>query len=302
MNLIYQVVGLTKQSFLQKLRRKGNAQEEKGQLLYMVSQIRKDHPRMSAREIYYKLKPPALGRDKFEQLCFGNGFRVATRKNYRKTTDSSGVIRFPNLVKDTTASNINQVFVSDITYFEINGAFYYITLIMDLFNREVVGYWASESLRTGQTTLPALQRLIQERGKINLPGAIIHSDGGGQYYSKEFRALTNELKMRNSMTEESLYENTHAERLNGIIKNNYLYPYNPTDLKSLRNNLQKAVRMYNQKKSHRALKNMTPEGYKKMHTVGNENNEKRYSPFPTENHKNVTWKSENLMANSVNVF
>ena len=285
MNQVFQSIGMHKQAFHQMQRRKSYIREEFGQLLYLVHQIRQDHPRMSVREIYHKLQPSSMGRDKFEQMCFENGFRVLQKKNFRKTTDSRGVTRFPNLIKEIEVTGVNQVFVSDITYYELAGKFYYLTLIMDLFNREIVGHFASDSLRTSQTTIPALHRAIKERGKANLRGTIIHSDGGGQYYCKEFRQLTKGLEMISSMTEESVFENPHAERLNGIIKNNYLYPYAPKSLKSLKNKLDKAVRMYNNGKSHSALNGKTPVQYRNENSIENQNNAMRYLQFPTETYK-----------------
>ena len=123
---------------------------------------------------------------------------------------------------------------------------------MDLFNREVVGFSASKSLRTEDTTLPALIHVKKIRGRVALK-AIIHSDGGGQYYSNEFKKLTKELKMSNSMTEESVYENSHAERLNGTIKNSYLYLYAPGTFDELKKELKRAEYMYNNGKPHKAL-------------------------------------------------
>ena len=258
-----------------------------GQILFMVNKIRKDHPCMSAREIYFKLNPQGMGRDKFEAFCFDNGYRVKKPKNFRKTTDSRGVTRFSNLIKGFEVTSVNQVFVSDITFFEMNGRFYFITLIMDLFNREIVGYWASISLRTEDTTLPAMMVVIKVRGKSALQGSIIHSDGGGQYYSHMFRALTKQLKMSNSMTEESVYENSHAERLNGTIKNSYLYPYAPETFAGLKKELKRAVYMYNNGKPHSALGKLSPVQYRQAHSVGTGNNPPRvpgYFPVPTENH------------------
>jgi len=159
---------------------------------------------------------------------------------------------------------------------------YYLTFIMDLFNREIVGWSESYNLRTESTTLPALHRLIAERGRANLKGAILHSDGGGQYYSTEFKTLTKSLEMRNSMTEEKVYENSHAERLNGIIKNNYLYPYGPNNMSSLKRLLDKAVLMYNTGKPHKALGKLTPKKFKE--TIDNENNSASYFPLSTVNH------------------
>lgn len=280
------------------LRRRQYKYEEQEQLIPMINEIRCDHPRMSARDIYLKLQPSCMGRDQFERFCMDTGFRIKKLKNYRVTTNSLGVTRFPNKIKDIEVTRVNQVFVSDITYFDIGKDTYYLTFIMDLYNREIVGWSASDNLRTESTTLPALHRVITERGKANIKEAIMHSDGGGQYYCKEFKALTKELEMINSMTEETVYENAHAERLNGIIKNNYLYPYGPTNMTSLRKLLDKAVLMYNTGKPHKALRKLTPRKYRT--TVDNENNSSSYLPLSTVNH--IIYKRSKIIQKKVNVI
>jgi transposase InsO family protein len=239
---------------------------------------------MAARDIYLKLQPSCMGRDQFERFCMDSGYRIKQLKNFRVTTNSLGVTRFPNMIKDIEVTRVNQVFVSDITYFDLGSDTHYLTFIMDLYNREIVGYSESDNLRTENTTIPALYRLIKERGKANLKGAIMHSDGGGQYYCNEFKALTKELGMINSMTEEKVYENAHAERLNGIIKNNYLYPYGPTNRASLKKLLDKAVLMYNTGKPHKALGKLTPSNFRT--TIDNENNSSSNYPLLTVNHIN----------------
>jgi len=256
--------------------------EEQEQLIPLINEIRRDHPRMSARDIYLKLQPSCMGRDQFERFCMDSGYRLKQLRNYRITTNSLGVTRFPNLIKELKVTRVNQVFVSDITYYDMGSVTYYLTFIMDLFNREVVGWSVSDNMRTENTTIPALHKLISIRGSANIEGSILHSDGGGQYYCKEFKALTKELKMVNSMTEEKVYENAHAERLNGIIKNNYLYPYGPTNLSSLKRLLNKAVLMYNTEKPHKALGKLTPVEFKK--TVDNEDNSSGYLPLSTAHH------------------
>lgn len=264
------------------LKRRKYKFEEQEQLIPMINEIRRDHPRMSARDIYLKLQPSCMGRDQFEKFCMDSGYRIKILHNYRVTTNSLGVTRFPNMIKDIQVTGVNQVFVSDITYFDMGAETKYLTFIMDLYNREIVGWSHSNSMRTEDTTLPALHKLIAERGRANIKGAILHSDGGGQYYSNEFKALTKSLGMINSMTEEKVYENSHAERLNGIIKNNYLYPYGPTDMSSLKRLLDKAVFMYNTGKPHKALGKLTPKKFRE--TVDNENNSASYFPLSTVNH------------------
>lgn len=191
----------------------------------------------------------------------------------------------------------------------MHGKFYYITLIMDLFNREIVGFCASKSLRTEDTTLPALKMAIRHCGRSALEGTIFHSDGGGQYYSNEFKKLIKELNMSNSMTEEIVYENAHAERLNGTIKNSYLYCYAPETFEELVKELKRAVHIYNHEKPHMALNKMTPVQYRIAHCVDFENNSSQvpsYFPKSTENHhyhfNDGIQKKKKTMSNSVNVI
>ena len=292
------MAGIRKQSFYQMYKRRSYRLEEQEQLIPLINEVRRDHPRMSARDIYIKLQPSCMGRDQFERFCMDSGYRLKQLRNYRVTTNSLGVTRFPNLIKELEVTRVNQVFVSDITYYDIGSRTYYLTLIMDLFNREIVGWSASNNLRTESTTLPALYRLISQRGRTNIKGSILHSDGGGQYYCKEFKALTRELEMVNSMTEEKVYENAHAERLNGIIKNNYLYPYGPTNLHSLKRLLDKAVLMYNTGKPHKALGKLTPSEFKK--TVDNEDYSSGYLPLSTVHH--YIEKREKIYQKRVNVI
>ena len=301
MSSLFGVLGISKQSFHQMLSRRKYKFEEQEQLIPLINEIRRDHPRMSARDIYIKLHPGCMGRDQFEKFCMDSGYRIKKLRNFRVTTNSLGVTRFPNLIKDLRVTRVNQVFVSDITYFDIGADTYYLTFIMDLFNREIVGWSASDNLRTESTTLPALHRLITERGRSSLKGAILHSDGGGQYYCKEFKTLTRDLEMINSMTEEKVYENSHAERLNGIIKNNYLYPYGPTSLVSLRRLQAKAVHMYNTGKPHKALGKLTPKSFKD--TIDNEDNSASNLPLSTVNHhQNYNYKRSKLSNKKVNVI
>ncbi len=289
---LFSAYGMSKQNFYQRLARLDHRLEEEEQLFHLVHKVRKDHPRMSARTMYRLIQPQTIGRDKFERLCLENGFRVKKQKNYRVTTNSNGVVRFPNLILDIEVTAVNQVFVSDITYYEMNGRFSYLTLIMDLYNREIVGSSESDNLRTENTTIPAIRQLIRIRGSQNLEGAIFHSDGGGQYYCKEFKAITSKLKMCNSMTQEKVNENSHAERLNGVIKNDYLYPYGPNDRPALKKDLKKAIWMYNNEKPHSSLNNLTPVQYRKKNAVDNGKYLEEIFSLPTAHHHHHINKRE----------
>jgi putative transposase len=257
LNYFYEAVGSSKQGFHQKLQRSKKLEEEVMLLVELIKQIRKDHPTMNCRMMYYMINPFFVGRDKFESICRECGFMVGSPKNYRRTTDSNGVIRFNNLLKDIEVADIDQVWSTDITYYDINGVFYYLTFILDNYSRRIIGYHASSRLSTEQTSLPAMKMAIKTRGKQLKEGVIIHSDGGGQYYDDNFLKLTAKYKFRNSMCEFA-WENGKAERINGVIKNNYLIPWATKTAKELFKNVDRAVQLYNQEKPHISLLKMTP--------------------------------------------
>lgn len=255
MNQLYRVVGISKQAFHQKLDRQLVVHEEQHQLLPIIADIREDHPRLASRKIYHMLQPMYMGRDRFERFCFSNGYKLERKRAFHKTTDSSGIIRFDNLVKQIELTSVNQVWVSDITYYRIDEKFFYLTFIMDLYSRRIVGHCASTTLRTAQTTLLALGQALKERKPP--AGLIFHSDGGGQYYCKEFLHLTQSANIRNSMAESAL-DNPNAERINGTIKNDYLIHYGPQNYPELKRMLDKAVDRYNQSRPHDSLKRRSP--------------------------------------------
>lgn len=257
LNMFYQSIGISKQSVHQYLERTCKHKSDVEQLLLLVYKIREDHPTMCCRDMYYKINPGFIGRDAFECFCKQYGLMSAVAKNYRKTTDSRGVTRFDNLLENKTITHINQVWQSDITYYELLGRFYYITFIIDSFTRRIVGYNVSKRLTTEQTTLPSLKMAIKTRKNVELKELIFHSDGGGQYYDKEFLKLTNRQGIKNSMCEYP-WENGVSERLNGVIKNNYLKHRSIPNYDCLVQEVDRSVLLYNQGKPHIGLKRKSP--------------------------------------------
>jgi len=257
MNEIYRAIGTSKQNVHQRLNRDLLQLEEKEQLKGIIEQVREDHPSMGAKALYRKLCPRTMGRDRFYSWYREKGLMIMPKKNWRRTTDSSGVIRFDNLIDQIELTGINQVWVSDITYYDIGDRFYYLTFVMDQYSRKIKGFHASKTLCTEDTTIPAIRMAMKDLSADQMP--IIHSDGGGQYYSKSFLALTYG-RLINSMGK-SAYENPHAERLNRTIKNNYLKFYQPGDFEQLNVLLRKAVQMYNDGKPHEGLNGRTPKQF-----------------------------------------
>lgn len=254
---------VSKQAIHQFLGRRMRESEESAYLLPIIADLRKDHPTLSCRAMYHKLKPGAMGRDAFESLCSRHGFTMERRRNGARTTDSSGVVRFDNLLKDKVLTGINQAFSSDITYFQVGDRFYYITFLMDCHSRRILGHATSRHLFTEHTTLPALEMAVKARGGKLPEGVIFHSDGGGQYYDKGFLARTKGLAMVNSMCEHA-WENGKAERVNGTIKNNYLTFKDIKTFEGLGAEVDHAVTLYNKERPHKSLKYLTPLEYEKQ--------------------------------------
>lgn len=260
--MFYKSVLTSKQGLHQLIERRMHYDEQVGYLSKLIVEIRADHPTLSCRAMYYKLQPETMGRDKFEAMCVLLGFQSTTKINLHRTTNSSGVIRFENLLIQIILTDINQAYSSDITYYELNGRFYYITFVMDCYSRKILGHAVSKRLLTECTTLPALRLAIKNRNGKIAEGIIFHSDGGGQYYDKEFLKYTSANKMKNSMCEYA-YENGKAERLNGVIKNNYLIHYNINSYEQLVKGVDRAVTLYNTDKPHVKLNYKSPDEFEK---------------------------------------
>ena len=264
LNTLYRAIGVSKQSVHQWLNRVVAWQDKTHQLLFLIHQLREEHPTMGCRDMYYYLQPDFMGRDAFEAFCRDNRLASDRPRNYRKTTNSKGVTRFPNLIIGLEITHLNQVWVSDITYYEVCGKFYYITFITDDFSRRIIGYHVSKRLFSEQTTMAALRMARATRRGMNIQGTIFHSDGGGQYYDDAFLKETERLGLYNSMCEFP-WENGKAERVNGVIKNNYLKHRNINDFEQLVKSVDRSVKSYNQSKPHIALGRLSPVNFEKMY-------------------------------------
>lgn len=263
MSLIYRAIGTTKQNFHQRLNRYLRRQEEELQLVKLMHEVRHDHPAMGAEPMYRLLCPKGIGRDRFEAIYRSHGLKLYQKLNYRRTTDSRGVTRFENLLDGIELTGVNQAYSSDITYYELGERSYYLTFIMDVYSRRIKGYSVSKTLHADSTTLPALRMALKGLTRAQSEGIIMHSDGGGQYYSKVFTALTKRAGMRNSMCR-SVYENAHAERINGTIKNSYLKHYAPRDYASLQRQTKRAVEKYNNERPHQSLNGLSPRAFEQV--------------------------------------
>ena len=256
MEIIYDVSGISRQSHSNYQKRRKEDQDDELMVINSIIGVRELHPCMGLRKIYELLLPENVGRDNFIDIGVENGFCLPKPKNYQRTTYSSKFRKYKNLTIGLRINGINTVWVSDITYIYINGRFYYITFVVDVYSRRILGFEASETLQA-ESSCRALKMALQERRGLSLQGLIHHSDRGSQYISNEYTGILNKHGIGISMCD-SVYENTHIERVNGIIKNEYLLSYKMDSLKDLRKMTKQAVDLYNNMRPHWSLFKMNP--------------------------------------------
>lgn len=222
-----------------------------------VKLIRKEHPGCGLEKIYRSLRPAGIGRDKFVALFISMGYGVVKKKNYHRTTIPTHV-RFPNLISGLLVMQPNMVWQTDITYFYCEAAhrFYYLVFILDIYTKVIKGYSVSDHMRA-EANISAL-RMAYKSSQLDLSNLIHHSDCGGQYVDLLYQQLLKEKGIKISMGV-CAQDNAYAERVNGTIKNEYLYHWQINSLKELKVKVRNAVNNYNNKRVHNHLpKDMTP--------------------------------------------
>jgi len=219
-------------------------------------------PRLGTRKLYYLLKQDIqelnikIGRDAFNTYLSRHNMLIKPKKSYTKTTNSSHWLRkHPNLLKDNQAQRPEQFFVSDITYVKSRQKTHYLSLVTDAYTRKIMGYKLSDDMRT-RNVVQALQMAVKARS--NNKKLIHHSDRGMQYCSEIYQK---ELKKNNilpSMTDGyDCYQNALAERVNGILKDEFLiHKCNTgTELNKL---IAESIETYNNDRPHLSLNMKTP--------------------------------------------
>jgi len=261
MNALYQAVGVSKQANHQYNKRTLDYHKELSDLVIQVDALRLAHPGCGVEKMYYTLKPKFIGRDNFIAIFMKLGYRVKRAKNYMRTTLPTH-IKFPNFIQGMEVYKPNQLWQSDITYFHLNGKFYYLVFILDVYTRKIKGYHVSENMRALSNLLALEQALKGNTESIN--DLIHHSDRGSQYTSNVYLNLLSKHNITVSMGVKG-QDNAYAERINGIIKNEYLNKWKIKDLNDLKKKVKQAVNHYNEERIHNSLPDrLTPGEFEKI--------------------------------------
>jgi putative transposase len=255
--------GISPQAHYQKRRREAERQDERSVILELVRQVRRRHPRMGARKLQNRIAPMlaaegfSIGRDRLFDLLRQENLLVPPKKAYHPTT-SAGRIRAPNRLPGLTVSHPDQVWVCDITYLSLQRSrFAYLFVVMDLYSRYIAGWHVSPSL-AAEGALKGLAVALAASSE-RTAGLIHHSDHGTQYTCHDYMQELSDHDILASMgAVGNCYDNAFAERLIGILKDEYLLDVAFESLEQMASAVQEAVYYYNSDRPHLSLKMAVP--------------------------------------------
>jgi transposase InsO family protein len=262
-------LGMSRQNYYKARALRRKREVDGGLIEQMVRGERAVQPRLGGRKLFHMLQPKlagegvTLGRDRFFDVLREKSLLLERLPGCPKTTNSRHSLPvFHNLLKDAQPSAPNQAWAGDSTYIRTGEGFLYLSLLMDVWSRKIVGYHAGDTLET-EGALCSLTMALSKLPRGSFP--IHHSDRGSQYCSHLYVDKLREYKLTISMTEEMhCYENAAAERLNGILKQEYALGFSFQSKKQALQAVDEAVFLYNTKRPHTALGFETPENRHRM--------------------------------------
>lgn len=254
--------GISRQAIYQSEKRLLSRAKQLAQVKSMVLNIRMKMPRLGTLKLYYLLKDQfnqqeiKIGRDGLFNYLRLQNLLVKPKKNYTKTTHSKHWLKkYPNLLKDFEPTESEQVFVSDITYIKSRERTHYLSLVTDAFSRKIMGYKLSNDM-SAENVVQALEMAVKNR--MTQKDTIHHSDRGLQYCSAVYQSALKYSKIKPSMTDGyDCYQNALAERINGILKQEFLIQTCNTG-KELKKLIQESIETYNSLRPHLSLNMKTP--------------------------------------------
>jgi len=260
------LLGMTRQAYYQHFWQLEASSIEAELVLKKVRDIRKSHRAMGGRKIYEKLHPFLLehqikmGRDALFDLLSANQLLVKKRRRKFITTFSNHWLRkWPNQIRGLEVIRVNQLWVSDITYWKVGEKYTYISLVTDAYSRKIIGYHLAQTLESVETIKALLMAISALPANIEHP-IWHHSDRGVQYCCENYVKLLQDKGIGISMTENGdPLENAIAERINGILKSEYLSYAQPDDFKQAEKMLRSAVELYNNERPHLSIGLLTPQ-------------------------------------------
>lgn len=255
---------VSRQSYYQHVGRQHRRNQDEEQILTLVRQRRACLTYEGGRKLWQYLQPLlaerglSIGRDRLFDLLRREGLLVQRKRRRAVTTQSRHAFRtYTNLAADLSITSTHQLWVADITYLRTAEGFHYLALITDAHSRKIVGYDVSNSLEL-QGCCRALDMALKQLPEGAQP--VHHSDRGIQYCSHTYTVKLREHGLDISMASRgNCYENALAERMNGILKEEFLLNHTFRDTRQVREAVRQAVKLYNQVRLHMELDYQTPD-------------------------------------------
>ena len=247
------MIGITRDAYYKHEKRREERERFGARVLEEVREIRREQPRTGTKKLHAMISDTVkIGRDSLNGLLKENGMLVERRKKYARTTYSNhGYAVSPNLVKGLVVTRPEQVWVGDITYIPLKKGHAYLFLVTDKYSRKIVGYKLGDSL-SHEYAIDAIERAVGGSG--NKEGLIFHSDRGSQYCCHEYIRELRRHGIRSSVTDENhCYQNGLAERVNGILKDEYYLDVEFRSIEEAEKAVNQAIDVYNNKRLHRSL-------------------------------------------------
>jgi putative transposase len=232
-------------------------------VLQLVQEIRQDLPRAGVPKLHFMLQDKLtahgikMGRDALYQLLGEHGYLLRYRRRKPYTTNSNHPYKkYPNLIRDIPyLTHPGQLWVSDITYLRVNDKFSYLSIVTDAYSHKIIGYCLHPTLHSDGPTTALLQAAKSKRGDA----LIHHSDRGSQYCCTDYVKLLTHYNIKISMTEKGdPYENAIAERINGILKAEFLLHQTFPSFAEATAAVKNAVEKYNHIRPHDSCDKLTP--------------------------------------------
>lgn len=259
----YQLLGISKQAYYQHKKRSVDRNQKEQIVCQLVREIRQLMPRIGTRKLYHMIKPKLMqqgikiGRDSLFNILRKHFLLVPKHRKYQITTQSKhNFFKHPNRIKNLNINAPEQVWVADITYIRTSQGFAYLHLITDAYSKQIMGYQLTDNLRI-KSSLNALKMALEN--KCHNHPLIHHSDRGLQYCHRDYIDMLDKKNIAISMTTKyDPYENAIAERVNGILKNEFDIGEGFINRSQANKWIKESIQIYNHYRPHLSCGFLTP--------------------------------------------
>jgi putative transposase len=261
-------MGISRQAYYKRMACERKKREQHSTVVDLVARTRQRQPQIGTRKLHHLLQEPleqagiSLGRDRLFGVLREACMLIRPKRAYHKTTHSHHHLRrHPNLIKAGAEDRVvptgcEQLWVADITYLPTAGRTVYLSLVTDAYSRKIVGWHVHASLQAEEVSQAFKMALRQRETRQRL---VHHSDRGLQYCSAHYQKIHRRHRITCSMTDgHDCYQNALAERINGILKNEFLLR-RPAHLEQAVTMVRESISIYNQERPHDSLQKRTPD-------------------------------------------